>query len=101
MNARIKQLRKYLGYTQEEFGDCLGVSSRTIAAYGSGKNKPIKPVLILICREFNICEDWLLSGTGEMFLSGEESALDILARRYHLRVDEVTEQLSKRGYYKG
>lgn len=60
----------------------------TFADYETGKNKPIRPVLILIYREFNVCEDWLLSRTGDMFLSDSESALNILAKRYHLRVKD-------------
>lgn len=51
-------------------------------------NQSIRSVLILICREFNVCEDWLLSRTGDMFLSDSESALNILAKRYHLRVKD-------------
>lgn len=51
-------------------------------------NQSIRSVLILIYREFNVCEDWLLSRTGDMFLSNSESALDILAKRYHLRVKD-------------
>nr|DAD89720.1 MAG TPA: CI repressor [Siphoviridae sp. ctWDo30] len=39
----------------------------TIANYEIGRNEPIDAVISLICKEFNVNEEWLRSGTGEMF----------------------------------
>lgn len=67
METRIKELRKELGLTQQEFSDRIGVKRNTIAQYESGRNAPIDAVITLICREFNVNEEWLRNGKGEMF----------------------------------
>lgn len=68
MNDRIKELRKALGLTQQDFADRLGVKRNTIAQYEIGRNAPIDAVITSICREFNVSEIWLREGVGEMFV---------------------------------
>lgn len=84
MNERIKKLRKALDLTQREFGERLGVKGNTIAQYEIGRNEPGDAVLSLICREFNVREEWLREGTGEMFKPAPSAALDVLAEEYGL-----------------
>lgn len=68
MNERLKKLRKTLDMTQQEFADKLHIKRGTIATYEIGRNIPIDAVISLICREFNVNEEWLRTGNGEMFL---------------------------------
>ena len=68
MTERIKELRKLLGLTQQEFADRIGVKRGAIANYEIGRNEPTVSVCSLICREFSVSEDWLRYGTGEMFM---------------------------------
>lgn len=81
MNERIKELRKTLGLTQQEFSDKIGVKRNTIAQYESGRNAPIDAVISLICREFNVSEEWLRTGTGEMWtpVDADQELQDIFA----------------------
>lgn len=72
MRERIKSLRKALGLTQQEFADKLGVKRGGIANYEIGRNEPADSVISLICREFDVNEEWLRSGTGEMFIEKTE-----------------------------
>lgn len=67
MKGRIKELRNALHLTQQEFSDRLGTSRGNIACYETGKNTPSDAVVSLICREFNVNENWLRNGSGEMF----------------------------------
>ncbi|WP_306542065.1 helix-turn-helix domain-containing protein [Acidaminococcus intestini] len=67
MNERIKELRKALGLTQQKFADKIGVKQNTVAQYEMGRNQPIDTVITLICKEFNVNEDWLRYGDGKMF----------------------------------
>jgi transcriptional regulator with XRE-family HTH domain len=66
LNARIKEIRENEKLTQEEFGKRIGSARNTIANYETGNRKPSNAVITSICREFNINEDWLRNGTGEM-----------------------------------
>ncbi len=65
---RIRELRKELGMTQQEFADRLKIKRNTIATYETGRNDPIDSVFALICKEFDVNETWLRTGEGEMFV---------------------------------
>lgn len=68
MKNRIRQLRKALNLNQTEFGERLGVKQGAIAGYETGARNPMDAVIISICREFNVNEEWLRTGNGEMFV---------------------------------
>ncbi len=84
MKDRIKKLRKSLDMTQQEFADRIGVKRNTIGQYEIGRNEPIDTVIILICREFGVSEEWLRTGSGEMFSPAPTDVLDQLAQKYKL-----------------
>lgn len=68
MNERLKKLRKTLDLTQQAFADRIGIARGNVGAYEVGKNAPSDAVISLICREFNVNENWLRTGEGEMFI---------------------------------
>ena len=67
MNERIRLLRKELGLNQSDFGNKIGVKQATVAGYESGARTPLDAVVSSICREFDVNEEWLRTGEGEMF----------------------------------
>lgn len=79
MKERLKRIRKELDLTQQAFADRLGISRNNIAGYETGKSEPGDAVVSLICREFNVNEEWLRNGNGEMLieLSEEEEIADL------------------------
>lgn len=74
MNERIKQLRKALDLTQQKFAERLGVKRNTVGQWECGINALTDQVITSICREFNVNEDWLRNGTGDMFLQTNRNA---------------------------
>ena len=52
--------------TQVEFGEKIGVKGNTITNYENGIRTPTDAVILSICREFDINEEWLRTGKGEM-----------------------------------
>ena len=68
MNGRIKELRKVLDLTQQEFADRIGMKRNTVANYETNRNEPSNSVVSLICRQFNVNENWLRTGEGDMFI---------------------------------
>lgn len=68
MNERIKEWRKALGLTQQEMAEKLGIKRNTIAQYEIGRNPPTDTVITLMCRAFDVNEEWLRTGEGEMFI---------------------------------
>lgn len=94
MNERLKKLRKTLDLTQQKFGERIGVKGNTIAQYELGRNEPIDAVVNLICREFNVNEEWLRTGEGDMFLPLDRNA-DI-ARLTKLLLNEENDSFKNR-----
>lgn len=81
MNERIKKLRQELGLSQDEFGRRLGVTRGAITNIELNKVDP-KPLFVdLICREFGVSEEWLRTGTGEMWapVDADQELQDIFA----------------------
>lgn len=68
MNHRIKEIRKAIGLTQDEFGKRLGISNTAISKIEKGENNVSEQNIISICREFGINEEWLRNGIGEPFI---------------------------------
>ena len=81
---RIKKVRKSLDLTQEAFATRIGSVQNTITGYESGRRNPSAPVISLICKEFNVNEEWLRNGTGEMFNQEPCDELDSLADKFNL-----------------
>ncbi len=81
---QIKKLRKTLDLTQQKFGERIGIKGNTVAQYELGRSNPVDSVFSLICREFNVNEDWLRTGNGEMFNPESTDTLDQLIAEYGL-----------------
>lgn len=84
MNNRIKQVRNYFHLTQQEFADRIKVKRNTVATYEMGRTKPSDSGVSIICREFNVNEEWLRTGEGEMFMPAPMDELQALVDRYNL-----------------
>lgn len=84
LHERIRHLRKsVLHLTQESFAEKLGVSRSVIK--NIELNLLAKPdqklsLMKLMCKEFNVNEEWLLNGTGSMFVEPETFSLDEFVR---------------------
>lgn len=81
MNERIKKIRKELNYTQEKFSAEIGLSRNFIAQVENGSKVPSERTIKDICREFNVNENWLRTGDGEMYMpiSKDEQITEFLA----------------------
>ena len=84
LGERIKKVRKALELTQESFCNRIGLKRNSISLVESGKRNISDQAILSICREFNVNEEWLRNGTGEMFKAAPSDVLDQLAYKYHL-----------------
>lgn len=67
-NERVRALRKELGLTLQAFGDRLGVTRATVSRIENGVNNLSDQMVVSICREYGVSEEWLRDGVGEMFV---------------------------------
>ena len=73
MKDRIIKIRNCVGkdhkkMTQEEFAKVLNLSRSFINQIEVGTKNPSDRTIKDICKEFNVNEDWLRTGEGEMFV---------------------------------
>ena len=60
--------------TQQQFAERLGISRNTVATYETSSRVPIDAVIVSICREFGVREEWLRTGQGDIY---KESTPDL------------------------
>lgn len=72
MNDRIAQIIVALGLKRIDFAKKIGISSPFVSELCSGAKKASDRTIADICREFNVSEDWLRTGEGEMFVQKSE-----------------------------
>ena len=87
MNERLRKLRKALNMSQTAFGKRVGLKQSTITGYETGNRIPLDSVILLICKEFNVNEEWLRSGKGDMF-SSPQIGLHIKELRKYLNLTQ-------------
>ena len=76
ISERIKFLRKEkLNMTLEKFGDKLGVTKTTISRIETGERNVTPQMCRAICREFNVSEEWLRTGSGDPFNALDEEEM--------------------------
>lgn len=115
MQNRIKTLRKKLNLTQEEFGKRLGMKKNSISQIENGINSLTEQLLVSICREFNVSEEWLRTGDGDTFAdvpvedeyfkaatqiskSGDKFAMQAIIEYWKL--DDMSKEILKNYIYK-
>lgn len=64
MNNRIKELRLDLDLSQEAFGKRIKIQRSSVSKIETGENCPSDQTISLICKEFNVNEEWLRTGKG-------------------------------------
>ena len=98
MNERIKAIRKHklVNLSQEAFGQRIGITKTAISKIESGNANPSEQTLLSICREFNVSEEWLRTGNGEMFNPmSEDEELYLYVGRISGGADEFKKNLIK------
>ncbi|MTN45977.1 helix-turn-helix domain-containing protein [Turicibacter sanguinis] len=69
MRTRLREIRKSLGLNQTEFAKCLGITQTSYSMIENGTRPLLDRHIKVVCSEFNINEQWLKHGIGEMYLS--------------------------------
>jgi transcriptional regulator with XRE-family HTH domain len=69
VNDRFKMLRKLCNKSQEEFGRVIGITKSGISDIEGGRRKVTEQHIIMLRNwsEFNVNENWLRTGSGDMF----------------------------------
>lgn len=84
LGERIKMVRRREDLTQQEFGKRIGIKPNSISLIESGNRNASEQVILSICREFDINDEWLRTGKGEMSVPAPTDALGALVEERHL-----------------
>ena len=95
MQNRIKELRKALDKSQETFASEVGLSKNYISLVENGNRFLADRTVKDICRIYDVNEEWLRNGTGEMFIqkTKDEEISEMLADVQKLEDDEFKHRL--------
>jgi transcriptional regulator with XRE-family HTH domain len=75
INKRVKQIMESENLSQAKFGELLGVSRSVIANIVYERTEPSHLFLNHLCSTFNISEEWLRTGEGDMHTMTKNDAL--------------------------
>lgn len=93
MNENLKELRVKLGLSQKEFAEKLLVSDATISRLEKGERKLTDRFIFQICEVFNVNEDWLRNGNGEMFKNIDDVELAAMMGKTFSSNDEFLKKV--------
>lgn len=68
MNTRIREVRKILRLNQTEFGKAIGITHSSLSDIENGNCTITERIIIAICLRFNVNENWLRHGKGNIFI---------------------------------
>jgi HTH-type transcriptional regulator / antitoxin PezA len=78
MKDRIKKIRKDLDLTQQTFAEKIGTTANVLTNYETGRRNPSSSVINNMCKTFNVNEEWLRTGEGDMFTAPPKN--DLIAK---------------------
>lgn len=81
---RLKELRKQLDLTQEEFAKKIGLSRANVGNIEYGRVLLTDRNIITICQTFNVNEDWLRNGNEPIFKEKSNDILEEFLKEYNL-----------------
>ncbi|EGT4846889.1 TPA: helix-turn-helix transcriptional regulator [Clostridioides difficile] len=93
MICNLKKLRKELGLSQKEFGDKLKLTSASISKLENGERNITERHISQICEVFNVNEDWLRNGNGEMFKNIDDIELAAMMGKTFSSNDEFLKKV--------
>jgi transcriptional regulator with XRE-family HTH domain len=99
---RIRLVRKEMGLKQGEFAERIGLTQTSMSMIEAGKSALTEKNIKLICATFDVNENWLRTGKGEIFGSVSPYEKELLAVFCKLTPDtqefilEMTQSLLKR-----
>ena len=81
ISERVKILRKELKLSQTEFAEKLSVSRDVINNIENNRAELKEHFIKFMCKEFDVNENWLRTGEGEMFKIDRETEIAKLTKQ--------------------
>lgn len=82
INERVKEVRLHFNLTQIQFGKRICMSQGQLTSVETGKRNVTDRTIKMICSEFDISEEWLRFGTGDMIITKRKTEVNELIEKY-------------------
>ena len=73
MSTRVKEIRKHLGLSQDEFGKAMGFRKSTISSVENGKTPLSRRFIKMLETIYSVNSKWLEEGRGNVFLPEQKT----------------------------
>ena len=94
IGSKLAKVRRKMNLKQYQVAEKCGVPTTTYHNYESNKRSVDLIFFRTFCKEFNVNEDWLLTGEGEMFLDKGAVGTQEEVVALRKRVEELTAEVS-------
>lgn len=91
MNKRLREIRETLNLTQKDFSEKIGFAQATYSQIENGLRNINERIIKLLCKTFDVNEEWFRTGKGEMF-TNESDLLEILGSKLN-ELDDVDRKI--------
>ena len=75
IGERLQMVRKRLKIIQKDFAKELGISGASLSEVEAGNAKPMIEIYYNIIKKFNVNQNYLLFGTGDMFMEEDSGGI--------------------------
>ena len=93
IGLRLKEAREFLGFSQREFADTIGIKRARLASYEEGRVPLRWEVALRICQRFQISEHWLAACPGRGLPCEDAPFGNLLRAAMFVPSDPVLEKL--------
>jgi len=83
IHERIKQVRAATGLSQVKFAERMAISSGYLAEIEINNKVASERIIRLLVSEFNVDDNWLRTGEGEMFSAGMDAQLSAITNLFN------------------
>lgn len=95
INQRIKEIRQNLNLSQAKFANAISISNGYIASIELGNRNVNDRLIKLISATFNVNENWLKNGQGNMFNEQPNQTIKLAADTFKELRPEYQEYILK------
>jgi transcriptional regulator with XRE-family HTH domain len=83
INERVTEIRKALGYSQQQFSEIIKLSRSCEAGIEIKRRKVNDRLVKMICLSYGVNEEWLKTGRGQMFDASKDPRLERIIRDFN------------------
>ena len=88
IGRRIKEIRKTMQLTQQDFAEGIKISKAHVSAMERNSRTIQDRIIRMICFTYGVNEKWIITGKGKMFEEGRDFRLEELVSSFK-KLDEL------------